>query len=228
MKGWVLSPAHQQIVSQDPHGAPRGETTVIPILQASKLRLRFSSLLNVHIAREWKSSNGKLGPASTPQVPLCHPGPGHALREAPLLDSALEEMESWVSLADPGPRSPSVPRARPRLPVPTGVTVAQGITHWPWPRSLARCSGSCRCSSRCRQTPSVALQLRSQARRAASSLRAPWAVAQRLQPRRVLGNGASPLRMVTATRGRTSSSLPRQQGGAWGDSSPCFHHGGCC
>lgn len=88
------------------------------------------------------------------------------------------------------------------------------------PRSRAHCSASCHCASRRRHRPSVALQLRAQAQRTASSLWAPWAAAQRLQPRRMLGRGASTLRMVTAPRGRPRPPSLPSEAGAWSDSSP--------
>lgn len=71
----------------------------------------------------------KLGPVSTPQVLL------------PSLDSVLEETESWVPLTDPGPPLPLVPRASPRLTVPTSTPTAQGVTH----QSLASLPGPLLC-----------------------------------------------------------------------------------
>lgn len=69
------------------------------------------------------------GPVSTPPgscsaTPVLHMPCG-----IPLLGSVLKDMDSWASLMDPGPPSPSEARPSTPLTLPAGVPVLQGVSH---------------------------------------------------------------------------------------------------
>ena len=154
---------------------------------------------------------GQCSQCPRPQVLLC-PSPSRVSSvDVPSPDPVREDTKSWVAPMSPGP---SLTRGGPD-PGPDSLC-QQPCQRCRAPRTSVRPraqthrSACSLCASRRRHKPSAALQLRSQAQPTASSLWAPWAVAQWLQPRRMLGSGEPTLRMGTATPGSPSPPLRRE------------------
>ena len=203
-------------------------TTVIPILRMSKLRL--SSTLKVHTAREWKSGEREPKPtASTAPGPALPPslcGGGGGLWERPITGLCARGPESWVSLTDLGP-------PQPWCTVPVPYSLCQQC-QWPSAR-------------RCCTHPTPGPTVPSPAAAPAAAATGPaWPCSSDPRPGRqpalswppgLLPSGSSqggcwegecPPSGGHCHPGpaQPSPPLPSEAGRAWGDSSPSIHHGG--